>query len=128
MISLLLLISCSDKEDPIGKWDDIIKLSTKDVDFTAAADSISITTEGDWWWIDRIIFEDSTYNYYQREDIDLEAESYSLKENSFLVEKRDNQTLFVKINRNTTGEERFMVITLEAGNYFDYVHIQQAAD
>lgn len=126
--SILILTSCSDKEDPIGKWDDIIKLSTKNVDFEAKTDSVTITTEGDWWWIDAITFEDSTYSYYGREDINLESDSYSIIEEQFLVERRDKNTLFVKINENNTGEERVMNITFEAGNYFDYVNIKQAGD
>lgn len=126
--SIFILTSCSDKEDPIGKWDDNIKLSTKNVDFAAKTDSVTIKTEGDWWWIDAITFEDSTYSYYGREDINLESDSYFIIEEQFLVERRDKNTLFVKINENNTGEERIMNITFEAGNYFDYVNIKQAAN
>lgn len=126
--SIFILTSCSDKEDPIGIWDDNIKLSTKNVDFDAKTDSVTITTEGDWWWIDAITFEDSTYSYYGREDINLESDSYSIIEEQFLVERRDKNTLFVKINENNTGEERIMNITFEAGNYFDYVNIKQAGN
>jgi len=126
--SILILTSCSDKEDPIGKWDDNINLSTKSVDFEKKTDSVTITTEGNWWWIDAITFEDSTYCYYGREDINLESDSYSIIEEQFLVERRDKNTLFVKINENNTGEERIMNITFEAGNYFDYVKINQAGN
>jgi hypothetical protein len=123
---IFFMISCSDKEDPIGKWDDIIKLSTKNVNLKVETDSIIITTEGDWWWIDGISFEDSTYIYYHREDINLESDFYSIKEDCFLVERRDKNTLFVKLNENKTGNVRIMKISLEAGDYFDYVYIKQA--
>ena len=92
------------------------------------ADSVIVTTEGDWWWIDGILFEDSTYSYYHREDINLESDSYSIKEDCFIVERRDKNTLFVKLNENKTGNGRIMNISLEAGNYFDYVNIKQAAN
>ncbi len=127
-IGLFIMISCSDKKDPIGKWDDNIKLSTKSVEFTAKADSVTISTKGNWWWIDGITFENSRYSYYQREDINLESESYSIKEDQFTVERRNKNTLFIKLNENNTGKERSMHISLEAGDYFDYVNIKQAAN
>ena len=127
-LSVFMMISCSDKKDLIGKWDDNIKLSTKNVEFSAETDSVIITTEGDWWWIDGISFEDSTYSYYHHEDINLESDSYSIKENSFIVERRDKKTLFVKLNKNETENERNMNITIEAGDYFDHVNIKQAAN
>ncbi len=125
---VVFITSCSDKEDIIGKWDDNIKLSTKNVELSSGADSVIITTEGDWWWIDGISFEDSTYIYYDRDDVNLESDSYLIKEEYFIVERRDKNTLFVKLYKNSTANERIMNISFEAGNYFDYVTITQAAD
>jgi hypothetical protein len=82
-LGLLILSSCSDKKVIDGKWDDIIKLSTKNVELTSKIDSVTITTEGDWWWIDAVSFEDSIYSYYAREDINLESDSYSISEEQF---------------------------------------------
>jgi len=127
-LGIIILSSCSDKEEIIGKWDDNIKLSTKNVELTSKTDSVTITTEGDWWWIDAISFEDSTYSYYGREDINLESDSYSIIEEQFLVERRDKNTLFVKINENNIEKERVMNITFEAGDYFDYVNIKQSGN
>lgn len=128
VLSVFLIISCADKKDPIGIWDDNIKLSKKSVDFSAETDSVTITTEGDWWWVNGIAFEDSIYHYSGREDIDIEADSYSIKEDCFGVERRNKNTLFVKIDKNRTGYERMMNISLQAGNYFDDVYINQAAN
>jgi hypothetical protein len=127
-LGLLILSSCSDKKVIDGKWDDIIKLSTKNVELTSKIDSVTITTEGDWWWIDAVSFEDSIYSYYAREDINLESDSYSISEEQFLIERRDKNTLFIKLEANNTEKERVMNITLEAGDYFDYVTIKQAGD
>ena len=127
-LGIIILSSCSNKEEIIGKWDDNIKLSTKNVELTSKTDSVTITTEGDWWWIDAISFEDSTYSYYGREDINLESDSYSIIEEQFLVERRDKNTLFVKINENNIEKERVMNITFEAGDYFDYVNIKQSGN
>lgn len=127
IISIFLLSSCSDKERLTGDWDDIIKLSTKNVEFSANTDSITITTKGDWWWINWISIGDSIYTYNNRKDINLESNSYVIKEYCFIV-KRSKNTLFVKLNENNTGIERLMKIGLEAGDYFDGVSIKQAAN
>lgn len=128
VFGIFILISCKDNENPIGKWDDVIKLSTKSVELTARADSVTITTRGDWWWVDGISFQDSTYSYYNREDINLESDAYSINEDAFTVERRDKNTLFVRLKENNTGAERTMLIGLEAGDYFDHVSIKQAAN
>ena len=41
---------------------------------------------------------------------------------------KDKTTLFLKMDENTTREVRFMTITFEAGDYFDYVHIKQLVE
>uniref|UniRef100_UPI00321666ED hypothetical protein n=1 Tax=uncultured Draconibacterium sp. TaxID=1573823 RepID=UPI00321666ED len=128
IIAILSTISCSDKDDPIGLWDDNIQLSKKDVVFTSKTDSVTITTKGSWWWIDNISFQDSTYSYYGRDDINLESGSYYITEDDFIVERRDKNTLFIKLNQNNTGKKRNMDITVEAGNYFDHIFIEQAAE
>ena len=128
IISLFFLLSCADKQDPEGLWDDIIQLSTKSARLKATTDSVTITTGGDWWWINGIEFNDSTYIYYNREDIDLESDNYSIQENCFLVERRDKNTLFVQLDENTIGNERSMIISLEAGDYFDTLVIHQEAE
>jgi hypothetical protein len=123
---MFLLFSCSDKEDPIGKWDDIIKLSEKEVDFSAATDSVIITTQGTWWWVHSISLNGASYLYYDAPGVDLESDNYTIEEQEFTVERRNATTLFVKMNANTSNEERVLDITLEAGNYFDRVCIRQA--
>ena len=127
-LSLLFIgVSCSDKEDPIGIWGDIIKLSTKSAEFSAKADSVTIKTEGDWWWVNEISINDNTYSYYHRSDINLQSDHYSIKGDCFVVERRDKNTLFIKMEENLTGEDRLMTVVIEAGDYFDYVNIKQAA-
>jgi hypothetical protein len=123
-VCIIILLSCEDKEDLIGIWDDNIKLSTKSADFTAATDSITITTEGEWWWVNNVTFQDSIYTYNMAAELD----SYSIQEDCFTIERRNKRQLFIKINENNSGIERLLCITLEAGDYFDYVTINQAAN
>ncbi len=131
-VLLILLVfgmmSCEDKVDPIGKWDDNIKLSTDAVTFGAQEDSVLITTEGDWWWVDNIQLGDSVYPYVELDSVDLEAESYTIQTNEYVVERREKTGLFIKMNANDSGSERVLRITLEAGDYFDYVLVTQAGE
>lgn len=124
---LAVFSSCEDKEEPIGLWGDVIKLSAKYADFSADADSAIITTEGDWWWVQGISINDSSYTSFRMGEVDMESEHYVITEDCFIVERRDKNTLFIQLNENLTGEVRRMTITLEAGDYFDYVGITQAA-
>lgn len=128
LLGIIFTISCSRKDDTIGKWADNIKLSKKSVDLKAETDSVIITTKGAGWWVAGILFEGSRYSYYHREDINLESDSYLIKEDGFVVERRHKNTLFVKLNKNSTEHERIMTISLEAGDYFDGVTVKQAAN
>jgi hypothetical protein len=129
ILSVIILSSCSDEEGPeglAGNSVDIIKLSTKNVEFDATADSVVITTEGNWWWIDDIFFNDSSYSFFD-ENINLESDSYIIIGDNFIVERRDRNALFIKLDENITGKERELIIGLQAGDYFDYVIIKQSA-
>lgn len=127
LLSILLISSCLNKE-PLGKWDDNILLSTRNVELSADTDSAIVTTGGNWWWIDGISFNDSIYHYYGSDKVDLESDSYTISEEDFIIERRNKNTLFIKLLKNETGVERLMTISLEAGDYFDYVAVKQAAN
>ncbi|WP_346858077.1 hypothetical protein [uncultured Draconibacterium sp.] len=126
--TILFLSACNDKEDPIGLWDDNIKLSIKQAEFNAESDSIVVTTEGNWWWIDGISVNDSTYTFYDDVAVNLESEEYSIQKDCFTVERRNANTLFIKMDENSSGEKRLMTVYLQAGDYFDSVHIEQLAE
>lgn len=121
-LGMVFLSSCG------GKWNDKIKLSIKNVEFSSGEDSVTITTKGTTWWINNVSLNDTIYRYYDNENIDLLADSYLIKESSFIIEKLNNTTLFIKLNKNSTGKERILKITLEAGDYFDYINITQLAN
>ena len=122
---VIVLYSCSDNEDLIGKWDDNIKLSTKAVEFDANDDSVTITTEGDNWWVTDVTVNSESFHVI--ESIDIESDNYSIKYDCFVVERRDKNTLFVKVEENQLNTQRVITIGLEAGDYFDRVTITQAA-
>lgn len=125
LVSVFIYSSC-EKDDPDGKWDDIIKLSSKLADLEATADSVTFTTEGTWWWVIKITMNDSTY--FPADSINLEADSYIIQVEDVVVERQDATTLVVKAQENTTGAERIIRVGLEAGDYFDSVTVTQAAN
>ncbi|MCE4562924.1 hypothetical protein INQ51_01255 [Maribellus sp. CM-23] len=124
--AFVFVLSSCEKDDPIGIWGDIIKLSSNSAEMKASTDSVSFSTEGTWWWVTDIVVGDSTY--YRFENIDLEGYNYSIQVGDVVVERRDTTTLFIKAGANTTGAVRKISVGLEAGDYFDRVHIQQKTE
>ena len=124
-VAVVLLSSCH--KDIKGVWKDNINLSVKNVVFGPQADSVTITTGGSWWWIDGITFNDSSYCTQLDKNYNPEMDRYTFKQADYVVEKRDKQTLFAKLDKNTTGKDRTLIISLQAGDYFDCVTIKQSA-
>jgi hypothetical protein len=128
--SLLFIISAIifsfSKKQPIGKWDDIIKLSVKNVEFGAENDSVTITTEDEWWWVTHVRVNDEIF--YVPDSINTESDHYSISQDCYVVERRDKHTLFIKADANTTGSQRTIKVALEAGDYFDGVVVTQAGE
>lgn len=124
IIFVNIFSSCSkDNNKKKGNWDDNIKLSTKAVEFSALSDSVVIKTGGSWWWITDVAV-DSNY-FYGFTDVDLTADSYSIKQDCFIVERRDKNTLFIKVEANPLEVKRMITVGLQAGDYFDRVSITQ---
>ncbi len=120
IVSVITFFSCSENK---GIWDDNIHLSTKAVEFSASGDSVIIKTGGTWWWISNVAV-DSTY-YYNFTGVNLQADNYSIKQDCFIVERRDKNTLFIKVNANPLNVKRIIGVGLQAGDYFDGVTITQ---
>ena len=120
IILTIVFYSCT---KPKGIWDDNIHLSTKTAEFSASGDSITVKTGGSWWWISDISV-DSTW-YYGFTGVDLQADSYTIKQACFDVERRVKNTLFIKVEANPQNVKRIITIGLEAGDYFDRVTITQ---
>ena len=126
ILSVFLISSCSDKFEPVGKWDDIIKLSTKSVEFDANKNSITVKTEGDWWWISSVSVNGESFLLPQ--DVNIESNSYIFKQDCFIVEKKDKNTLYIEIEKNQSNAEKKITVVLEAGDYFDRVSVTQSAE
>jgi len=107
----------------MGDWDDNIHLSTRTAEFSASGDSVTIKTEGSWWWIDDISIDGNYYHDFR--NINQQADSYSMKQDCIDVRRLDRNTLFVKVDANTLTSKRIISVGLEAGDYFDRVTITQ---
>jgi hypothetical protein len=121
----IIIYSCSDKKTLEGDWDDNIKLSTKLVEFDSGADSVIVTTKGGSWWITGVSVNNQTFLI--PEDLNTYSNNYSFKEDCFVIERRDDKTLFIKLDENTLSTQRTVTVGLQAGNYFDGVTIKQSA-
>jgi hypothetical protein len=112
----LILSSC-------GGWRDNIKLSTKSAEFSAKGDSILITTKGDSWWLSNITVDNKIFDKF--DGIDVLSDSYIVKQDCFIFQRRDGNTLFIKLEPNLLSVKRTVIFELEAGDYFDRVTITQ---
>lgn len=122
LILSVFLFSCSDSGE-VGNWDDNIKLSQKEVQFTSAENSVVITTGQDGWWLLDVSLDGNT-DFEVTENPD---GLFLLEENEFIVERRSPKEIYIEMSANTTSTERILQIGLQNGNYFDGIRITQAA-
>jgi hypothetical protein len=118
---VLLLVSCTTK-DKEGDWDDNIKLSGRTFEIGASADSVIVTTGGSSWWINNVSVNGDSYYALSS---DFSVSGYKIQHDCYIVERRNKNTLFVKVAENTGAVKRTIVVGLQAGDYFDSVTIIQ---
>ncbi|WP_196887459.1 hypothetical protein [Aureivirga sp. CE67] len=125
-VLFLSFISCDsdDSEELDGKWQDIIKISKKELSINAESNSVLITTEGASWWINGISLNgDSNYDLQQ---LDTSQDNFIIEENEFKVERKNAKELHIFMTENPTENKRSLIISLQAGNYFDGITIIQS--
>lgn len=127
IIFAIILFSCSNvNQRKDGDWDDNIHLSTKTVELKATSDSVTIKTEGSWWRVSDISVDSKSYFGFV--GVDLQADNYKIKQDCFVVERRDKNTLFIKVEANPNNVKRVISVGLEAGDYFDRVTVTQKSN
>jgi hypothetical protein len=107
-----------------GPGEDPIHLSKRTVEFKASGDSVTISIGGSSWWIDDISVDDKWYFDFTNID-QIYTESYSIQQDCFDVERRDKNTLFIKITANNNSVRRIITVGLSAGDYHERVTITQ---
>lgn len=123
IIILISNFSCSNRQD--GDWDDNIKLSQKEAEFTAENDSIVITTKGESWWIGNISLNGSNVDFGE---INTNTANFVIDETGFRIERKNSTEIHIEMTKNQTESERVLIIGLQAGDYFDGITITQSTN
>lgn len=137
LFSLMALMAGCHKEvaDPIGIDDtDHIKLSAKELLFDATASKQPVTTEGDFWWMDRAVYVDG--KRIDADDPMLKIEMgildgfdvptpLRIEGEWFTVTREGLKRILVEVKANPTSKERTLVLPLASGNNGQTLTIKQ---
>lgn len=126
LLSLLIITFLSSCTHYKGIWDDNIHLSAKTAEFNSSTDSVIINTKGTSWWISDISVD--SINYFDFHAINQISGKYKIKLADILLDRRDRNTLFIKVEANPLNRARIIKIGFEAGDYFDSVTITQKGE
>ena len=64
-------------------------------------------------------------NFAHFPGVDILADNYIIKEDCFVVARREKYTLFIKLDENPLNVNRIVDVVLEDGDYHDGVKITQ---
>lgn len=124
ILGIISMNSC--KSQPIGLWEDNIKLSIQKAKLKATADEITITTQGSWWWITDITIDELTFSDFA--PVDTSSERFTIEQDCLTLTRKNANTLLIQLNANPSSKERIITIGLEAGNYFDRITLTQEGE
>ena len=115
------ILSCKKNTD--GKWEDNIKLSTKDIRFDSAQHSYTITTQSTNWWLGGISLNGNNVDI---SNINKLSKNFIVTHSEFQVERQeDGKKIIVSMNQNNTSSDRTLIISLQNGDYFDGIKVTQ---
>lgn len=146
LISCVLFFTACDSED--GKWSDIIKFSTTELELNAEGTTTEITSKGNWWWIlDHVTINEKSYwmgkgspdstivraeggridnpspNVIYDEGADMEIKK--IIGEWFTVTKESTNKLIISVTPNESGAIRSFNLPIEAGDYFTSIKVTQ---
>ncbi|MDH6356104.1 hypothetical protein M2132_002467 [Dysgonomonas sp. PH5-45] len=126
IIALFVLVfagiaSCEDIQTETNT-DETINLSNNNIELSAKSDSITITSEGAYWWIDHVL---SNNEYFAPKLTDIKNSEYHVDGDWFSVKKEGMRTLTIKVKKNTTPYNRKMRISIQSGTHTEQVLINQ---
>ena len=110
---------------------DPIQPSLTEYHFEAEGGSITITTQG-YWWFSGFYWTD--FNWFDAEittdpeDFPGEGEIFKIETEWFAVSKEDRNTILVEVQPNTTGNERWIGIFLHVIKCHLDITITQSAE
>ena len=122
-VLLLTAILTACTNEPEGKSKDTIKLSEKEVQLPASESSYLVTTEGTWWWVNEIYFDEIRVDLGE---LDTTKSEFLIENPEFSIERVDATEIHIELKANETDMERELLIFLQAGNYADGIRILQS--
>lgn len=141
LFSLMALMTGCHKEEadqPIGIDDtDHIKLSAKELLFDNTASKQAVTTEGDFWWMDRTIYVDG--KCINADDPTLRIETgildgfdvptpLRIEGEWFIITREGLKRILVEVKANPMPKERTLVLPLASGNNGQILTIKQEGE
>ncbi len=118
----ILLNSC-EKNNRDGDWSDNIKLSQKSVQFNSTTNSITITTETTSWWLNRIALNGSDVDL---DNIKIQDKNFEITNPEFQINRKDGNKIIISVPENNSNNERTIIISLQNGNYYDGIIVNQS--
>ena len=121
----ILVSSCGRTNDQIvGKWDDNIKLSQKSATINSNSNSVIITTESTYWWLNGISLNGINADL---SNIDRMSKNFTFSTSEYTVErKEDGKKILITMNVNASNSDRILLVSLQNGDYFDGIKITQS--
>lgn len=104
----------------IGPNDDEIGLSQKTAEFESEGGSVTIHTEGEYWWLVNIKVDDITTHFDPETEEDGRTKEQT-KKCDWLTVHTSLKKIELTAEPNNTGKPRTFKICLEAGNYLGYI-------
>lgn len=110
----------------IGKGKDTIHLSAHEMTVNADAQTVTVTTEGDRWWYDAV--------YYSTDDGGKEVVSEVLGKLDFdglwftVTDSEDHKSIYVNLQKNETGKDRYVRVSVWEGDFFDSFTVTQRSE
>lgn len=121
----IIVASCSQDDNELeskdGDWSDVIKLSKHEVFFGADGSTQTVISEG-LWWLCRVENPQTSISYPGTGDV--HTTGILGKYEWLQLEKTDNKTLQIKVEKNN-GAERKLRIVVTCGDFFDYITVIQ---
>ncbi len=115
----LFLLSCN-RED--GDCEGV-GLSKNEVNFTAASNSVTLTTKSRNWWLSEIFLDGTKIDFTAEET---SSNNYIITKSDFEINRKDEKTIVITMNKNSTNKERVLKLILQNGNCFDGVSVKQS--
>ncbi|MDR2882847.1 MAG: hypothetical protein LBU98_03625 [Alistipes sp.] len=123
----VMMCSCGkkDNEQMIGKAEDDIKLSAREVGFSAEGGESSVSTEGTVWWFTSFLNSETYAGIEQMRGAKAGVDEKTYACEWVSVSKSGLDKIVVHTEPNSTGADRSITVEVTSGDYADHITINQ---